>query len=370
MIIRARPKFLYPADVDDVLRRSTSIACHVDGTVFFNSGRSALTFLLSECRLQAGRPMVVALQSFNCAAVCEAVIASGNTAHLVDVNVTDFSVTLDIVRNMDVRLDALVLTHYQGIPNQQYKAIAGYCRDNGILLIEDLAQAEGSTIGGVEVGCISDFYFKSHAFDKPLSCGQGGSLSWTEHTDKTLLKAVLCAHENLPEEDNSTAVKDLHVLRRLLIWSSEDRYTPAVKWFFRIFGNATGGLSLIQPCRLNMRKVALLDIQRKRYSPEGYLKEVRALETFLRNNGCAVSAFADSSIHWNRYAVVCEGRLPEDVYRHVEIANYNWPHPLHRLYRDHPQVNKPHSYGISDFLSKRILNIPVWSEYFQRQNGH
>ena len=165
MIIRARPKYLKESFFNF---NYLSNKVNIGNELFFNSGRSALKFVLEEYARYRDKKLVVGVQAFNCVAVAEGVLQSNSQMMLIDIGLEDFSIRLDTIRKISTKIDVLILTHYQGIINIEYKKIAEFCKENNILLIDDLAQTKGSMIKDIEVGMLSNVSINSFAFDKPI----------------------------------------------------------------------------------------------------------------------------------------------------------------------------------------------------------
>ena len=70
---------------------------------------------------------------------------------------------------------AVLVTHYH-TPNEEIEAIADYCRQNNIALIEDCAISLGSRISGNHVGSFGDASFFSFGLFKFVSVYFGGCL--------------------------------------------------------------------------------------------------------------------------------------------------------------------------------------------------
>ena len=90
MIIRAFPKYLR---LDDFPIRTNVL---VEDGLYFNSGSNAIQFLLKTYSRFLSRSLNVAIQSFNCSTVSEAILRSGNNVFLFDVKETDFSLDYNL----------------------------------------------------------------------------------------------------------------------------------------------------------------------------------------------------------------------------------------------------------------------------------
>lgn len=393
MIIRARPKYIENIEKigdDGVLENTDS------NMLFFNKGRTALYFLLKHLQkeLAVKNPSIL-IQSFNCRVVAEAALRAGWFIKLIDIsNRGDFSVSLNSILKLNEKPIALLLTHYQGIPNFDYEKIADYCKKNNIILIEDLAQTYASSINNVKVGTLGDFYIESYAFDKPFSVWTGGSLGIKDLKSGNFL---IKTFEELPVESDKRAKRDITWLQFLL--SKSNYYNNATEWdsyldsrvfldlglrikhieriktikshvsilkFLKIMKGAYSNLSSYLPKKLNPIKIDMILRQKKRFKFD--FSEIGALERYLVGVGyTSIIKRNDLKIHWNRYSIMdSEGKYASNLKKlGVQVGNYNWPNPLHKMYFGKKNIEfVSFDYCNSEIAAKNVCNIPVWSNFF------
>jgi len=85
------------------------------------------------------------------------------------------------------RTKVVVVMHYAGIAADMDPIVA-WCREQGLLLVEDAAHAMGSRYRGRPLGALGDFGTLSFHHTKALSCGEGGCLlvrdaEWIDRAD-------------------------------------------------------------------------------------------------------------------------------------------------------------------------------------------
>lgn len=218
--VRARPH----VDVSALLL-SIEAGCDEDRfsspteDLYFTSARGALKWLLSELRKQTGRSLVVGLQAFTCEAVVRAVAESGNIAEFHDITLESLSTPIAALESS--RSDVLILTHLFGVPNPNYAEIGRLCRERGIVLVEDLAQAAGATVANMAVGDLADFSFYSFAVDKPVSAYRGGLLRVGRVQDAGEWQA---RYARLAEDSQAAGLADLSALYLLFLQTDPDVY--------------------------------------------------------------------------------------------------------------------------------------------------
>ena len=223
MIIRVRPKYLTENFLEEEEISFLEKNQYSD-ELFFNQGRSALKFFLKNFSIFKRKKINIAFQSFNCESVFNSAEEADCNIELFDINLIDFSATIEEIKKLQIKPDVLILTHYQGIPNLNYIEIADYCDKNDIFLIDDLSQTEGSKIQNIEVGTLSSISIHSFGFDKPFSVYKGGSLKFENFTDTLLKNYLIEAYNKIKIEPKRTSKIHLKVLSFLMKYSSETKY--------------------------------------------------------------------------------------------------------------------------------------------------
>lgn len=106
-------------------------------------------------------------------ATVNAIVSMGAIPVFVDIN-EDFSINIDDAKKkLTKKTKALITVHIQGdATNIQDES--KFCRDNGIIYLEDCAQSFGSSVNGVMVGSLSDVGCFSLQSNKLITCGEGG----------------------------------------------------------------------------------------------------------------------------------------------------------------------------------------------------
>lgn len=139
-----------------------------------HSGREALRAAVeAACRK---RKRVVAVCSFNCRAVAEAVLEAGGQLQIFDLDHARGRIDwATLARTLRDDHAAVVIPHLFGVPSD-FRALMGSARSHGVCVIEDCAQCLGGLIDGQPAGALGDAAVFSFGHDKPLSLGGGGGL--------------------------------------------------------------------------------------------------------------------------------------------------------------------------------------------------
>ena len=144
--------------------------------LFVNSGASAneLTMLALAHLVGEGEIIVPPLTWIS---DISSVLFAGHKLVFVDVNLTNLSFDIEKLKSaINPNTKAIFLTHVLGI-NGLTNDLLKICKDNNILLIEDVCESHGTTFQGRKVGNFGfasnfSFYFAHH-----LSTIEGGMIS-------------------------------------------------------------------------------------------------------------------------------------------------------------------------------------------------
>lgn len=116
----------------------------------------------------------VVLPSISFVGAANAVMGSGGTVVLCDVDPLSLNPTADMIASvLTDRTRAVVILHYGGHPGD-VAGIASLCRNRGIQLVEDTACAVGSSLDGQMCGTFGDMAVWSFDAMKTVVTGDGG----------------------------------------------------------------------------------------------------------------------------------------------------------------------------------------------------
>jgi len=364
--------------------------------MLFNSGRAALEFLLADLAARHGA-LRIGVQAFTCDAVVAPIVRAGHQIALLETDTGCFSTPLRLI-DWD-RLDVLLLTHLFGIPNPNYQAIINEARTRGIVVIEDLAQTVGAKAGEHEVGTLADAAFYSHAFDKPIAAGGGGTLcintpAWGEQLWKR--------YQQLPRQSAARERRDLATLALVHAACAPERYRigqaafgPLVSLARRAQAFGINPTIILRTNRVYgvggaLRRLARLTpnkpprMERLGATKQAYLQQLWA----AANTGALAApdataraafakigaAFPDATVPACPAAARCAWfRTPVRIApdrrvalmrwgreRGIELAAYNWP----RLCTDPADAGTsipPGGLAEAEALTREIVNVPLWS---------
>lgn len=122
------------------------------------------------------RKVEVIVPAYTCYSVPAAVSKAGLKPRLCDVDPQTLSMDLEALRKFDFsRVLAIVTANLYGIPND-LQAIETIARENGVLMLDDSAQALGAVQAGRPVGGFGDVGLYSFDKGKNITSLEGGAL--------------------------------------------------------------------------------------------------------------------------------------------------------------------------------------------------
>lgn len=334
---------------------------------FFNSGCSSLRFFLQ----LIGKGSRIGIQVFTCPTVLDAIYMAGCVPVFLDINPDYYTTRLDIVEKKIHEIDALLLTHLFGIPNPDYLAIKKLCKIQNVILVDDLCQTFHSEIGGNKLEDLSDNYFYSFFYDKPISSVSGGMLKVSE----LYIEKARRNYSMLPICDNHIGRKNLKTLLLMDKLLSPDMYKKEFRYGYLwkiLLRNWPMGLNLnLLNCVVNSKWIKLLNklCKAKRSESIGRLSEIEEkyilamMESYHSNNRKLVDFYEmqdkELPLYLTNPAIKCSVSKRAIVgfkfqAEDMQIDLYNWSELI---------CKKDDYYKYPGALSvlKSHVNIPCWN---------
>ncbi len=167
---------------DEVLKFEEEFAdyCNVSHCIGVGNGLDALILIFKAYLelgiLKEGDEVIVPANTYIASIL--AIINAGLTPKLVDTNLLNYNLTLDVLQQQVTQhTKAVLMVHLYGQVNDALK-IKTFCKDFGLLLIEDSAQAHGAAVDNMKAGAIGDAAGFSFYPGKNLGClGDGGAVT-------------------------------------------------------------------------------------------------------------------------------------------------------------------------------------------------
>ncbi|MBD3168586.1 MAG: aminotransferase class V-fold PLP-dependent enzyme [candidate division Zixibacteria bacterium] len=140
-----------------------------------SSGKSALYLILkSSAEIYPGKDEVI-IPDYTCWTVPSAVIRAGMKLKTIDIQPGNFGIDpQQLEENISGKTLTVIAAHLFGIPGD-IEAIEKICRERGVILIDDAAQALGAKVGGRQIGSFGDASALSFGRGKNITTLSGGA---------------------------------------------------------------------------------------------------------------------------------------------------------------------------------------------------
>lgn len=139
-----------------------------------SNGTVALHLALVSLGIGAGDEVIVPNITFG--ATLNAVILSGASPVIVDVDSKNWSISIELIKkNITKNTKAILPVHIYGVPCNMSR-IVEIAKQKKLLIIEDCAEALGASINSKHVGTFGDIGTLSFFGNKVITCGEGGAL--------------------------------------------------------------------------------------------------------------------------------------------------------------------------------------------------
>jgi dTDP-4-amino-4,6-dideoxygalactose transaminase len=288
----------------------------------------------------------VILPSFTFTSTANAVVLRGATPVFVDIRPDTLNVDERLVGDaITSRTHAIMPVHYAGVPCAMDE-ILDTARTHDLVVIEDAAQALGSTYRGRPAGGLGHLAAISFHETKNVMCGEGGALLLN---DGGLLGSAEIAHEKGTD-------------RRRFFRGEVDKYT----W---IDVGSSFALSELNAAFLWAQLEHADEIQQlRRRAWDLYHEALGPLEDAERLRRPVIPADCEHNAHL--YYVL----LPDDVDRAALLATLA-AHEVDAVFHYIPLHSSPAGarYGraagllpVTDSVSRRLVRLPLWAGMDER----
>lgn len=290
-----------------------------------NSGTDALALALRAAGLPQGGEVIV--PALTAAGTAAAVVQAGGVPVLADVNPYTRNLDVDASRAaITPRTAAIIAVHLHGIP-ADILALKALATQNGMLLIEDCAQAHGARVGTRKVGSFGDAAAFSFYPTKNLGAYGDGGACWTR--------------------DAALATR----MRSLRMYGFEQTY----------YAEREGLNSRLDPLQAAILQVKLPHlggwVARRQQIAAAYDALLRPdLTRIATTPGCAHGR------HLYVLRVADRDAVRAALQERQVMTGVHYPHPIHRMrgyeFLGYGEGSLPHS----ERLAQEVLSLPLWPE--------
>lgn len=155
-----------------------------------SSGSAALLIALKSLGVKRGDEVIT--QSFTFVATVEAIIESGATPVITEVDESLNMDGSDLENRITDKTKVIIPVHMAGVPADMDKVIS-IANSNGISVLEDSAQCFGGSYRGRSTGTIGNMGIYSFDFAKTITTGEGGAIVTD---DKELFSKARALHDH------------------------------------------------------------------------------------------------------------------------------------------------------------------------------
>ena len=139
--------------------------------VLVNSGTGALSTAMMAADVGPGDEVLV--PGYMWVACVSAVVRCGAIPRLVEIDDTFTMDPDDLERKINSRTKVVLLVHMSGACGD-VERIRDICKKHNVLMIEDVAQANGASFKGKPLGSFGDMAIFSFQYNKNVTAGEGG----------------------------------------------------------------------------------------------------------------------------------------------------------------------------------------------------
>lgn len=314
------------------------------------AGRAAAAIYAVLKSLFSGREVLVPANV--CYAAVYPILYSGNRPVFCDVADHAGNVSLETIKAaVNPNVGAVLVPHMYGNPVREIQAIAEFCANHGMVLIEDCASSMGAEVDGQLVGHFGDYAVFSTGHAKVVDLGGGGIV----FSDKDLSRIGEILGE-LPYRDRASEEHETEFSRTYRRFLNTRR--PLAD--FKERGYFAGDFS---DCYLwngdadfsrGVLDVAGARIDGERTRRKSRFGELKAM--FLDAvHGVEIYDYADGAIPW-RFSFFIDASLRQkvaDALLAESIPVSDWYPVIVELFGDQTEYRNASSMG------KSILNVPL-----------
>lgn len=326
-----------------------------------NSGTDALTLALRACNVKSGDEVITT--PFTFFATAEAIASIGAIPVFVDIKENDY--TIDPTKIEDAICDktkAIIPVHIFGAPCDMDR-ILEISHKYGLKVIEDDAQAIGSSYKGKKAGTIGDVGCFSFYPTKNLGgCGDGGMCTTNDEQLDAILRG-LCEHG--AGENGARAAEYLGGVKTQAVTNEPitELYNP-YKYFNYLIGY-NSRLDAIQACVLSIKLKHLEEYNTRRRSIAR-----RYFEGLTDKVICPAYSIDDVNC-WHQFVVRSEHKqeLCNYLSKHGIGNGTFYPVPLHKqnAFNKANCKNPDASLPIAEKIASQSVCLPIYPELTDEQ---
>ncbi|MGY4884350.1 MAG: aminotransferase class V-fold PLP-dependent enzyme [Nanobdellota archaeon] len=175
-VIRSRNVFRFSKEdylpYTFIFEKQVKEMLNVSGVIMFPSATTALMAFLKTIKFKEKDEVIISPMSW--VADYSALLFENIKMRFCEIDNNLQIIPESIKKLINKNTKMVIIPHIMGRGQQDIDKIAGLCKENNIILVEDIAQAFGVKIKGKYAGSFGDFSFSSFNHHKLISTGDGG----------------------------------------------------------------------------------------------------------------------------------------------------------------------------------------------------
>lgn len=298
----------------------------LNNCVSVNSGTDAIIIALKALDIGVGDEVITV--SHTAVATVAAIEICGATPVVIDVDPFSYCINPKLLNTLvSEKTKAIIPVHLYGHPADM-PAIIAFAREHGLFVIEDCAQAHGTSLNGQNVGSFGDIACFSFYPTKNLGAmGDGGAILTNE----------------------STLAEKAFLLRQ---YGWRKRYISEIQ-------GLNTRLDEIQAAILNVKLHYLLDDNKRR------INIAHLYNQNLQGTDYLLPMTAKNAVHtWHQYVIQVENRdeLAEFLQQNGVSIGIHYPQAVHQQPAYRNRLLGADRLPITEALVPRILSLPMYPQ--------
>jgi len=298
----------------------------LNNCVSVNSGTDAIIIALKALDIGVGDEVITV--SHTAVATVAAIEICGATPVVIDVDPFSYCINPKLLNTLvSEKTKAIIPVHLYGHPADM-PAIIAFAREHGLFVIEDCAQAHGTSLNGQNVGSFGDIACFSFYPTKNLGAmGDGGAILTNE----------------------STLAEKAFLLRQ---YGWRKRYISEIQ-------GLNTRLDEIQAAILKVKLHYLLDDNKRR------INIAHLYNQNLQGTDYLLPMTAKNAVHtWHQYVIQVENRdeLAEFLQQNGVSVGIHYPQAVHQQPAYRNRLKGSDHLTVTEKLVPRILSLPMYPQ--------
>lgn len=321
-----------------------------------SSGKAALTLILQALKSLKPDKKEVLIPAYTCYSVPSAIVKAELKISLSDIDPTTFDFDYKLLdESINENTLCVIPTHLFGI-SSDVDRINKLCRDRGVFVIEDAAQAMGEKFNGKLFGTIGDVGFFSLGRGKNITCGSGGIIITNSERIASAIEKEYSSLDDTRSAENIVEFFKIMVLALFI--------RPSLYWFPSGMAFLRLGETIFYKDfpikKLSAMKAGIFKNWQRRLEESSRIRKGNS-EDFCRRLGLQNSS--DIAIPFLRLPLVTGSREKRDeLYSISQKSGLGisrmYPQPVNEIEEIKDQF-KGREFRAAKSISEMLLTIPV-----------